>query len=236
MFCPNCGHDCGEDRFCSQCGRELQANAAEQTFEDRKKQLQGEGVVYCPKCLSTSVIEKEKEYNYGGYPFYSTSAKAISLFGMLWKAGKKEAYGNLCICQKCKHKWYTKRGELQAKYEEYVSKILGECTKVNIAGIDGAYLQLTKDQVILHLSEKKGCIIPYDELAIVEHRESMGVFYGRLSIRDIVHMKKPFPKSYKAAKKERFTIMYAPEYLEGYRMVAAALKSIAEENRKAGLI
>ena len=62
MFCPNCGKDCAEAKFCSECGQNLQTNAAQQTFEDRKRQLQREGVVYCPKCLSTSVIEKEKEY------------------------------------------------------------------------------------------------------------------------------------------------------------------------------
>jgi len=33
MYCPNCGNDCGDDRFCVKCGTELEFNEASYSFK-----------------------------------------------------------------------------------------------------------------------------------------------------------------------------------------------------------
>lgn len=76
----------------------------------------------------------------------------------------------------------------------------------------------------------------HDELAFVDHRESRYPFYGRLSIRDRAHSQRSLPKSLRAAQKDRFTILYHPDYLKNYTELSAVLKAIVEENKKAGLI
>ena len=235
MNCPKCGTDSQNAKFCPECGQNLRQRTAEQTFEEKRKALQASGQMYCPNCLSTSFVVYKRDNGYNGLYFYNTSGKLIALLGMLLHKGQREEYGDKCVCQNCGYSWYSKRGLLLEKHRERISKLLGNYEKIICTGIDGAYLHLCEDQIMICLSEKKGCIIPYEELALVDHRESAGPFYGRLSIRDRAHMKQAIPKTFKAAKKDRFTILYAPDYLEGYQTVYSVLKAIAEDNKKAGL-
>ena len=180
-------------------------------------------------CLSTSyVVDKENSRTI----YYRTPvASLLQLIANLIKTGRKEKYGLRCTCLQCGNEWYTKRAALYSRYNEIVSKVLGPHSAMDFAGIEDTYLRLGENQVMIYLSEKKGCIVPYDELEIVSHRESIPPFYGRLSIRDRARRKKPLPKTLNAAKNDSLTILYAPDNLEQYQQVYAALRAIVEVNR-----
>ncbi len=237
MFCPNCGKDCGDANFCPGCGKDLREKTAEQTFEEKREALRSASRAYCPKCLSTSISISGQSQRYGYHsPARSAGAVIIEALGRVMQSVHDSEYGDKCVCMNCGNEWYTKRVALQERHRDHVSKILGEYTAFDFTGIDGSFLQVSEDRVMISLSEKDGCIIPYDELAIVDHRESTDPFYGRLSIRDRAHKHRPFPKTLEAAKKDRFTILYESRFLDSYRQAYSVLKAIIEENKKAGLL
>ena len=157
MFCPNCGRDCGEDRFCSQCGLELQANATEQTFEDRKKQLQAEGQIYCPECLSTSYTAN-KETRRTIY-YRSVIANLLQLTNTFMSIHLERRYGIQCACLQCGNSWFPKIEALHERYKKHVLELLRGYSAMNFTGVYGACLQLSEEQVIIYHSEKEKCVL-----------------------------------------------------------------------------
>ena len=64
MYCYNCGQDCKDAKFCSNCGVKLgngvpaeevfpEAGTAE--FEAKRAELERRRIPHCPECLSTYV-------------------------------------------------------------------------------------------------------------------------------------------------------------------------------------
>ena len=245
MFCPNCGKDCKNFKFYPDCGRDLQnidsenqqETTSEQSFEKRREALEASGQAYCPKCLSTGISISGQSKGYR-YPTIARSAAGavIDFLGRMMQFTHESAYGDKCVCMNCGYEWYTKRIALQKKNEAHIAELLGEHSSCSFPGIDGSYMQIGDGRITISLSEKVGCIIPYDELAVVEHREGTGPLYGRLTVRDRAHCHRPIPKTLEAAKKDRFTILYDPYYCDSYRKICSALNAIIAENKKAGII
>ena len=50
MFCPNCGKDCGDGKFCSECGTQLQQSAKKDT-----QQTEWKVGMACPHCGGTKL-------------------------------------------------------------------------------------------------------------------------------------------------------------------------------------
>lgn len=65
---------------------------------DRKKQLQAEGIVYCPKCLSTSITARKKGFSVTKGLLGSTINPAVGLL-----AGSSGANKIDCVCLNCGH-------------------------------------------------------------------------------------------------------------------------------------
>lgn len=226
MYCPDCGRDCGEDRFCSQCGRELQANVAERTFEDRKKQLQEEGAVYCPKCLSTGVTVLERKNRYIHSPFG----------GLFWlirermNTQSERRDGMECICMKCNHRWYTK---LQAMREQH-AKDISQLQKMYPVSLE-SYIVLDGVGITLGHYGKVEYLIPYEEITAIEFRKGIGPLRGRLSVRDRQNRRRKFPRTLEEAKRDHFTVFYNEFWTEGIYQIYCSVKKIIAENKKAGL-
>ncbi len=236
MFCPNCGKDCKDFKFCPDCGRDLHERSEEQSVEKRREALEASGQAHCPKCLSTGISISGRSGEYS-YPTIARSAAGavINFLTRMMQFTHQSAYGDKCVCMNCGYEWYTKRIALQKKNESHIAKHLGEHAAFSFPGIDGSYIQIGEGRIIISPSEKDGCIIPYDELAVVDHREGTGPLYGRLTVRDRAHRHRPIPKTLDAAKKDRFTILYDPYYHDSYGKIYSALNAIIAENKKAGI-
>ena len=50
MFCPNCGKDCGDGKFCSECGTQLQQSA-----KTDAQQMEWKVGMACPHCGGTKL-------------------------------------------------------------------------------------------------------------------------------------------------------------------------------------
>jgi hypothetical protein len=237
MVCPNCGKDCGDSRFCSECGSKLDGVPKEQDFAAKRQALRAAGQAYCPCCLSTSISLQNGYRRYRSYtPNKSVFALIIDIIGKSYVFAHDRIYGDKCVCLSCGNEWYSKRWGLQERYAEHTEKLLGAYPALNFTGLDGTYLQLTKTQVMIKLSKRKGCVIRYDDLAMVDCRESKGLLYGRLTLRNRRGRRRPLPTTLDAARKDKFTILYTEGFQEGFAQVYAALNAIVEENKKAGLI
>ena len=234
MFCPNCGRDCGEFKFCPECGQELEEKTKKQSFEDKKKRLQAEGQVYCPDCLSTSYTAN-KERRRTIY-YRSVIASLLQLIDTVTSIYFERRKGIQCTCLQCGRWWFPKIEAVRECYRKQVEGLLSGYSAMRFTGIDEGFLELNEDQVVICHSGQEKMVIPYEKLAKIDHRECLGPAYGRLTIRDLKHKTRSLPKTFNAAKKDRFTILYAPDCAEGYRKVYALLRQIVEENKKAKLV
>ena len=233
MFCPNCGKDCGEFKFCPECGRVLQDNGANQMAENRKKQMQAEGEVYCPKCLSRKYTAN-KESRRTIY-YRSVFASLMQLANSLFLSYIEKKYGIRCTCLLCGNSWFPKLENLYERHKRIMQGFLKNDTVANLPGANNTYLQLFERHLTIYHFGKAKHIIPYEKLRKVDNRGSIGPVYGRISIRDLKHRYRVFPKTFNGAKKDRFTILYEPQYDKVYQQACYALKSIIEENQQAGL-
>lgn len=234
MFCPSCGQDCGEYRFCSQCGRELQANATEQTFEDRKKQLQEEGAIYCPECLSTSYTAN-KETRRTIY-YRSVIANLLQLTNTFMSIHLERRYGIQCTCLQCGNSWFPKVEALNEKYKKLMIKPLEGYSAIKYPTADDAYMQLEENRMIIFYPKKRDYIIPFTKIVAVNYEESKGEQVGIITIRDRSNKYRSFPKTLSQAKRDRLTLVFKSCYSDAYNELYVALLEVVEENRKAGLL
>ncbi len=237
MFCPNCGKDCGDANFCPGCGKDLREKTAEQSFEEKREALRASGQVYCPSCLSTSVTVYKDNAIENEYLLYRTAIGrlvGVILYNVLRKQAQRN--GQLCVCLKCDYRWYPKLFALGDQYDIHIAKLMGNHSGVNCPGIDGVTLRLERDRLTIKRPKGKAVEIRYMDLAAVDHREGVGPAYGRITVHDKLHRRWPYPKTLKAAQKDRFTILYQPNFGNGYRKICSTLRAIVEENKKAGLL
>ena len=227
MFCPNCGKDCGEFKFCPECGQELQEDVATQTVVDRKKWLQAQGQLYCPKCLSTSV--KVMEYK-NQYIYHSPFAALFWLIREMINKRLEKRDGLECICLKCDYRWHTKR---QAMREKHALKTEKMWKKYPISL--ESYIELDEEGVTLENYGRMTWWIPYDEIAATEYRKGLGPLKGRLSVRHKGNKRKRFPRTFEEAKGDDFTVFFTEYWEKEMYQIYLALKAIADENKKAGM-
>ena len=101
MFCPNCGNDCKDHPFCSQCGTSMKAftdtqieefpEPGTEAFEAKRAELTRRRIPHCPRCLSTHI-------------------------GVL-HTGTERSYRTRLVCMWCGIEWrpYTKK-EFEPSY------------------------------------------------------------------------------------------------------------------------
>ena len=89
MYCYNCGQDCKDAKFCSNCGVKLgngvpaeevfpEAGTAE--FEAKRAELERRRIPHCPECLSTHL-------------------------GLLPWGSNQNAYYKRFVCMWCGYEW-----------------------------------------------------------------------------------------------------------------------------------
>lgn len=233
MFCPNCGKEYSGVMRCPVCGQNANEDPATKSFEEKRKELRESGERYCPYCLSTDVVVNDRPPAPSGYLFSNTGGKLIGFLGVLMRDAEKREYGKVCICRTCGYGWREYRVHLMEKHRDYIARILKDDTSVAFPGINGSYLTVDYGKVVISLTEKKGCIIPLEDIDAVDYQLCLDSMPGRLSIRDRSHKKRRFPKNIAEAEKDRFTILFDSSYKGAYYRLYSALGLIAEENRAA---
>lgn len=78
--------------------RREEKKAEKQELKDRIKQMDKEGIVYCPKCYSTQVTANKKGFSLG-----KAAAGSLIAGGVLLGAVGKNKIEVTCL--KCGHKW-----------------------------------------------------------------------------------------------------------------------------------
>ena len=227
MFCPNCGKDCGEFKFCPECGQELQEDVATQTVADRKKWLQAQGQLYCPKCLSTSV--KVMEYK-NQYIYHSPFAALFWLVGAMINKRLEKRDGLECICLKCDYRWYTKRQAMREKHAVKTEKMWKEYP-ISLE----SYIALDEEGVTLGNHGRKQWVVAYENIVAVEYRKGLGPLKGRLSLLHWGTRRKKFPRTFEEAKGDDFTVFFTEYWEKEMYQIYLVLKTIADENKKAGM-
>ena len=240
MFCPNCGKDCADAKFCPSCGHSLQDNSTAQSTEERRKQLQASGEVHCPECLSTSVTIQENNHIQNEHLLYRNPiAKIIAIILQEVRRKRARMYGQMCVCLKCGHQWYPKMYALHERHLACVSHLWE-------VGNDGITYPVNRNQnidltvgangIAVFCGENRICFVPYDEIVTVDHRPANKVFYGRLTIRSKSSKRKPIPKTYEQARKDKQTVLYEDYWTTTMCEVYKALHRIIVENKGAGLV
>lgn len=105
MFCPNCGFDCGNENFCSKCGRNLRRKFSSPA--QLEQYLKSNNMLYCPKCLSTRI--EMNTYSWRPYHTHVRTNFALVLYILYGLIGMVGSRMKKCVCQKCGHEWYIKR-------------------------------------------------------------------------------------------------------------------------------
>ena len=226
MYCPNCGRDCGSDRFCSDCGQQLNTYKVQQTFVERKKVLEESGQAYCPKCLSTGVTVLERKNQYIHSPF----AGLFWLIRERMNARREKNDGMECVCMKCDYRWYTKRQAMREQSAKYVSR-LWKRYPVSLE----SYIVLDEIGITLGHYEKVENLIPYEDIVAIEIRKGIGPLNGRLSIRDRQNKRRKFPRTLEEAKRDNLTVFYSEFWTKDLYQIYGAIKKIIAENKKAGM-
>lgn len=80
--------------------REEEMTRTDTQRRERKKELDSQGVVYCPKCLSTSVSAGKKGFSFGRAAVASPAGLDAALL-----AGGLGSKKVMCTCLKCGYKW-----------------------------------------------------------------------------------------------------------------------------------
>ncbi|MGI6562436.1 MAG: hypothetical protein ACOX3Q_07750 [Clostridia bacterium] len=130
MFCSNCGHEI-TGNFCSNCGAPIGESQGEpvekpvkksfwerlkdqvkeeyfseevnrQALKERAKQLDKEGIAYCPKCYSTSLSAHKKGFGIGKAVVGASLTGGIGL--MAGNIGSKKVR---VTCLKCGHQFWA---------------------------------------------------------------------------------------------------------------------------------
>lgn len=215
-----------------ECLKPLEEGSEEQQLAEKRRALRSSGQVYCPHCLSTS-ITVDNHQSFGRYtPLRSPLAALFRLTGELLFYGSRAINGDICVCLRCGSTWFSKRWELGERHVELVSRYLGAYPQLELAGTDGACLQLTRSQVSIRFPEKKDYVIPLRELVQADLRKSNGSSYGWLTLRSEANKMRPLPQSLEDARKEKYAIVYTEELQESFAQVYAVLLAIIEENKK----
>ena len=226
MFCPNCGRDCGEAIYCSNCGHRLQYETDQTSFAERKKTLQSSGQVYCPKCLSTGITVLERRNRY----IYSPFGGLFWLIRERMNAQREKRDGMECVCMKCDYRWYTK---LQAMREQY-AKDMSQLQKMYPVSLE-SYIVLDEVGITLGHYGKVENLIPYEEIAAIEYRKGVGPLKGRLSVRDRGNRKRRFPRTLEEAKRDNLTVFYNEYWTNEVYQIYYSIRKIIEKNKKAGM-
>lgn len=234
MFCPRCGKDCKDANFCPSCGQNLQTI--------HMGMQGGESVgdadrVRCPNCGSTSVaVHRDNRMKNEHLLYRNGFIRLLGFYVQEAREKKARAYGMECECLQCAHRWHPKLQTLHRRHRKHIRKVLRDYQSVQLVGIGGTYISLDENHVWIHRSNEDAYGIPYHLLVAVEHREGVGPAYGRFTVRDEKHKRRPMPKALKAAQIDDLTILYPPESPEGFREAFVALAAVIEENKKAGVI
>lgn len=190
----------------------------------------------CPRCGSSNVyINSDYGRIHASNRSRSWLLPLIQLVLRNILYAMRDKYRAQCKCVVCGHKWFAKRGALEQKYRGHLTAVMGECSEMNFAAPNGASLRLNEQGVTIYHSPKRAFPIPYDQITAVDYKENLGPLYGWLCVRHVGNRKKPFPKTFTEAQKDKTTIFYHLDNSANYRKVYIALKSIAEENKKAGM-
>ena len=217
MFCPNCGRKCADGKFCPSYGTK-QPRDAEAWFAGMP----------CPRCGSRNIQER----NTAALNWYLAARGMVSLFSVLYQflMNKIEAGEPTYLCPDCGYQWNQKTEFLRAEHTAIYRRYLGNYPQVSIGAPKGACLQVTEAEVQLQNADGKAVCVPFHTLAAVRFQGSMGPLHGWLSIRDTAHCKKPFPRSFKEAEKDKWTILCSFENESSYKLLYRMLAEIAQRN------
>lgn len=191
----------------------------------------------CPNCQSGNVLAERHEGRGYRRRYYRGLAIILDHLMYLMDEQSYREDGAACECMNCGYKWRPKQEERRKRYTQILTQQFGTVYRgVQFRAADGSMLQLEENQVVLYSPKGNRNVIAYDEIATVAYQKNLGPLYGWLSIRDRVHVKRRMPKNFKQAKKDCFTIFCDFGYESACYQTYLALKAIAEENKKAGLI
>ena len=230
MFCPNCGRDCGDARFCSACGTQVQQGSSNQSSAQENR-------IRCPWCSSLSVMRYQDPHIVNEHLFYRTViGKILSIVAQLFREKQEKLYGHSCECLECGQRWHPKMIALEKRHWAYLKPFWKEKPGVAWRLTSNHTLQLDEGGITLDRSEKGKCSMSYYELAAIDYNLKVNYLYGRLTFRDVAHRRKPFPKNLEQAKRDKYTLFFRTVDFPKIAPIYSALQKIIEENKKAGLL
>lgn len=190
----------------------------------------------CPDCGSANIVVQDHS-DHSSYYLHNADSKLGFFLAWLMRNAYRSEYGEMCICNDCDSRWYSKRTAIRQRYRELLEERFRTVRpKVKMRAPDNGFLEINTHEVTLFHSDGRTYKVAFDELAAVSFQKSLGPLYGWLSIRDRAHAKRRLPWNFKQAKKDRYTVFCDFSDEAACYEVYLALQKIVEENKKAGLI
>ena len=230
MFCPNCGRDCGDARFCSDCGTQVQQGSSNQSSAQENR-------IRCPWCSSLSVTRYRDPHLENEHLYCTTAVgKILSIAAQSRRKKEEKLYGHICECLQCGKRWYPQMINLHARHLSHISPLWYGGDGVRMPLTSNHTLQIDASGITLDRAEKGKCFMYYYELAAIDYNLKVNSLYGRLTFRDVSHKEKPFPKNLGQAKRDQYTLFFRTVDFPKIAPIYSALQKIIEENKKAGLL
>ena len=233
-FCPNCGRDCKDSKYCAQCGRALREETVVRPYEERKKSISKFRKVYCPNCLSTRY---SKHWMGGPVNRHRDSmiANIIKIAHRLIKRHFDTKYGMQCICLECGHSWFPKIEAMCERRYKRIEHLTRGYSIMGYSGLQESFLELHKKQIVLVKNKEEKHEIPLLKIAEVGYQDNIGPLPGWLTVHDQKNKKTPFPKTLQEAEQDPFTIVFDFRK-QVFLLLKEALEKIAEDNRREGIL
>ena len=188
MFCPNCGNDCKDAKFCVKCGTKIQS----------EEDAQSSNAVWsvgmpCPHCGGTKLDGNNCAFC--GAQMIAAEPKMV-----------RQQYPEPPV-----GKWY-------------------------FCGRDGC-LELTETYVKISMNfvspEKRGRVIPYNEIFLVSFVPSKSIFAtGFLCVRGWQDRHSPSPTTFLEAYDDISSVYFSKAYNSEFRVIYEFLKKCADINEK----
>ncbi len=187
----------------------------------------------CPRCLSTDCylnnIKRSSIRPYtrpltGSLKILGPVLALVSLILQLLICIVHIKNGNRYICRKCGYVWFKKRNVRTRKKSTSTNNKQELSGGIRLTGIDNTFWILEDTRIVIYYRGNREFVIKYDSITMVDHRESVGAGYGRLSIRKRINKYKRVPETLEGARKDRFTILYDPDFLADYQKAYYTLK------------
>lgn len=190
----------------------------------------------CPKCGYTE-FTTSKVGDYNSYLAINNGYGLGLLLAYLFRKHFQKHYGDLCICNRCAHRWYAKRLSAICKNRAIMTQHLGKAYPLtDLVAPDGSGLRLDLDGLCMYRLNKKRLNIPFDELVAVDYHSDQDTPNHWLTIRHKAQIKRSFPRNLAQAQKDRLTVICSFGSEQLFYQVYLALHAVVEENKKAGLL